>query len=194
MKRNFLLILFLSVATSLLYGADIEIQSATNSRMTDLAVAKLNKIIQNLPEQHGQQMIVLINAALEAPKLKALQLTGTGLQSEAFRIHKRGEKVYIVGGDEKGLMYGILDVRDQLRLGRNFDRIEERSESPAIPFPGDQVQLTLVVLPPGRILAIAYGHGQGHRFLGGISGYDDGQSFQCPDAVEPASLHVYDPT
>ncbi|MFC2112534.1 hypothetical protein ACFLTA_04625 [Bacteroidota bacterium] len=44
------------------------------------------------------------------------------LESEGYQIIRKSESLYVVGGDKKGLMYGVLDLRDQIETTGSLDR------------------------------------------------------------------------
>ena len=137
MMLTLLSTLFVFTTLNLAYAASVEIRSAIQSKVTDLAISKLNKTIALLNQETTKEeewLFELINAELEPSKLTELKIARSTLKSEAFQILKKGDAVYIVGGDERGLMYGILDVRDQLEICRSLDRIKEKSESPRFRF------------------------------------------------------------
>ena len=71
---------------------------------------------------------------IEADKLLAANIVVPELGSEAYWIHPTDQKVYVIGGDEQGLMYGILDIRDQLKLGYRLNEIIEKTEQPRFHF------------------------------------------------------------
>jgi hypothetical protein len=63
-----------------------------------------------------------IRAALDAVNLKA----------EAYKIVSQNNQVEVTGGDAVGLMYGLLEVKNQLKSGRRT--VESKEESPALMF------------------------------------------------------------
>ena len=51
----------------------------------------------------------------------------TELGAEGFRRVSSRQGLKITGGDERGAMYGVLDVAEQIRLGTPWNRIEDRT-------------------------------------------------------------------
>ena len=43
--------------------------------------------------------------------------------AEAFSIRPQGDRIHIIGGDARGMIYGALEVREQLLNGTAIDRI-----------------------------------------------------------------------
>ena len=58
------------------------------------------------------------------------------LGAEAFSISAEGQRLRITGGDARGLIYGALEARDQLRNGTRIDRLSARSHTPKQAFRG----------------------------------------------------------
>ncbi|MEM1107998.1 MAG: hypothetical protein AAGH99_04825 [Planctomycetota bacterium] len=59
------------------------------------------------------------------------------LVSEAFeqRRYSNADELTVIGGDERGAMYGLLDLADQLRLnGNNADALRLNKAKPHLPF------------------------------------------------------------
>lgn len=137
MKRTCLLTLIFSISLSLAFSANIEIDSSLNSKMVDFAIAKLQKAMDKLEldsDAEEKFIIFVVNAELEAEKLKQSRISVDGLTSEGFRILHIDKRVWVIGGDERGLMYGILDVRDQIDLTNSLFHIEEKIENPRFHF------------------------------------------------------------
>ncbi|MBV5349514.1 hypothetical protein JZU61_07710, partial [bacterium] len=59
-------------------------------------------------------------------------LDSTSLKPEAYRIVSKNNLVAITGGDAVGLMYGLLEVKDQLKAGKVS--IASKEESPNLMF------------------------------------------------------------
>jgi hypothetical protein len=57
-----------------------------------------------------------------------------GIGAEGFRRVISGKGFRITGGDERGAMYGVLDVAEQVRMGKPWNEIEERTVKPQLGF------------------------------------------------------------
>jgi len=53
---------------------------------------------------------------------------------DGFNISRQRNKITITGGGERGAMYGLLDVAEQIRFGTPWDKIEERKVKPQFEF------------------------------------------------------------
>ena len=59
-------------------------------------------------------------------------IDSVNLNHEAYKIVSSDKLVNILGGDAVGLMYGLLEVKNQLKAGRRI--IESKEESPNLMF------------------------------------------------------------
>lgn len=60
------------------------------------------------------------------------ELDSVNLPEEAYRIKTKDNRVDLTGGDETGLMYGLLELKEQLNNGNRY--IESKYESPYLSF------------------------------------------------------------
>lgn len=98
----------------------IHIQSELQSPQVDYAIGRLQTITSTkvaFPEKS-----LNISAHIDA----------TVLAPEAFTISAVGKDIHITGGDANGLMYGLLDLREQLLNGAH--QIEQKTQAPRLPF------------------------------------------------------------
>ena len=99
----------------------LELQSLASQ--TNYAVDKLKELQQNRDLVFSESNADLtIHAALDTINLK----------SEAYRIVVQNKLVEITGGDAVGLMYGLLEVKNQLESGKRT--IKSKEESPDLMF------------------------------------------------------------
>jgi hypothetical protein len=63
-------------------------------------------------------------------------LVDSQVGSEAFRVDVKGKRVVITGGDARGMIYGALDVREQLLNGVSPARVATRTQTPRLAFRG----------------------------------------------------------
>ncbi|MEO0795271.1 MAG: hypothetical protein AAFX93_08925 [Verrucomicrobiota bacterium] len=87
------------------------------------------------PEEYGR--IQLQEQLAQSTKPDAIIETAINneLAAEAFRIETGDGTIQVTGGDEIGVMYGLLDTADQLRLnGGQITEIVEKMEMPRFPF------------------------------------------------------------
>lgn len=77
------------------------------------------------PPQKGAAPPVQVDLAIDA-----------SLGAEAFSIQAKPQQLSITGGDARGLIYGALEVREQLQNGVRIDRLSARSQTPRLAFRG----------------------------------------------------------
>lgn len=82
------------------------------------------------------------------------QIDSVALVREAYRIEVEGNRILVRGGDETGLMYGLLGIREQLAQGKK--NIEPLSEAPALPFRAIKFNLPWDSYRTGESLQLHY--------------------------------------
>ena len=133
--------LFMVLFNSALYAA-IETSVPMENAMREIAIEKLKSALLeigyelNAPDTHSNKNfeVMFINASSEGPLIKKEKISINKITSEGFEILKGKEKWYVVGGDEKGLMYGILDLRDQIVMSKDILKIQGKTENPRFHF------------------------------------------------------------
>ena len=133
--------LFMVLFNSALYAA-IETSVPMDNAMREIAIEKLKSALLeigyelNAPDTHSNKNfeVMFINASSEGPLIKKEKISINKITSEGFEILKGKEKWYVVGGDEKGLMYGILDLRDQIVMSKDILKIQGKTENPRFHF------------------------------------------------------------
>lgn len=134
----FLLILLIWADVKAANASNVEIRSALKSQMIDIAIAKLEHTLtakmQAAHQPRKERVIELINAEKEAAKLLELDLELNNLRPEGFQLLQRSEALYIIGGDERGLMYGVLDLREQLNIYQDLGKVEAKTQQPRFSF------------------------------------------------------------
>jgi hypothetical protein len=57
-----------------------------------------------------------------------------GLGPDGFALTRAGDQLLVTGGNDRGVMYGLLDVAEQVRQGTPLDRIEPKTERARLGF------------------------------------------------------------
>ncbi|MGB5437178.1 MAG: hypothetical protein WBM98_14880 [Maribacter sp.] len=130
---SILLIAFLS-GTLQNYAAT---NPTTDGNMRAIALRKLEsslgkigyRLDSNNDQAHTLFEVIFLNGEHEAASIKKHQLKPNKLKPEGYQIIRKNNKVYVVGGDESGLMYGILDLRDQIEVNKSILNIAEKTEN-----------------------------------------------------------------
>ncbi|MFY0652571.1 MAG: hypothetical protein JXQ96_11085 [Cyclobacteriaceae bacterium] len=139
MKNLSITILLFVVLTPAL-ASNLEVHIEHKSNMLSIALYKLEVSLTNLghtlndAKAEESTIIVLINSEIEKDLLKKYKIKNDNLNSEGYQILRKKENIYLIGGDERGLMYGILDIRDQVEMPQGIKNISEKTENPRFHF------------------------------------------------------------
>ncbi|HSU29271.1 MAG TPA: hypothetical protein VLJ68_12880 [Chitinophagaceae bacterium] len=63
-----------------------------------------------------------------------LSINAKQLGPEAFEIKASWNKILVIGGDDRGVLYGTLAIAEDIRNGIEFEDIRSRKEKPFLPF------------------------------------------------------------
>jgi hypothetical protein len=129
MKSNLNRLMLLPVAlfacASALQAAEVKV-TAPDSPMLRFALGKLESALQ----QRGDATKRLPPDGVSAqPDVVVLTSAGVAMNPgpEGFSLARRDGRLHIAGGDERGAMYGVLDVAEQIRMGTPWNKIQERT-------------------------------------------------------------------
>jgi hypothetical protein len=67
----------------------------------------------------------------------------TILQDQAYKIEKEDHKISVFGGDKRGLLYGLLDLSEQIALKGDLSKVEAKTEKPFIEHRGIKMNIAL---------------------------------------------------
>jgi hypothetical protein len=126
MKLKLIRLVFLPTTllacAAMLQAAEVTV-SAPDSPMLRFALGKLEaaltqhtgtlKRTTNEAPAEGENLVVTVDPALVSE-----------IGAEGFRRVVSGQGLRIAGGDERGAMYGVLDVAEQIRMGTPWNKIE----------------------------------------------------------------------
>lgn len=85
---------------------------------------------RQLAEALRSQRYTITTDARQADHVVRLAVDSGSLAPEAYRIDQQGKQLTITGGDERGLIYGVLGVTEDLRNAVPLKRIRDRREQP----------------------------------------------------------------
>jgi hypothetical protein len=97
----------------------IQVESSVDSPQVSFAVEKLKKVGSDQIKLNNQ---LVINTVVDSVNLKP----------EAFKVELAENQVTVTGGDATGLMYGLLDLQEQLENGSTS--IQEKQVAPRVDF------------------------------------------------------------
>ena len=144
MKQRILAVLQLTCLFCFQYlqATTVDVFVSDRSAMIQIALQKLETRITHtqfsldalqVADKNSTQL-VLMNKDKDNDWINRLNLSLDDLKPEGFQIINRTNRTYVVGYDQIGLMYGILDLRDQNlyhQVGTNF---RSKTENPHFAF------------------------------------------------------------
>jgi len=125
------------VAAVLLGGALLPAAEVTvvapDSPVLRFALGKLESCLR----QRGDTLRLLASPAPDQAAMLSVTtnpVVAGGVGPEGFRLARMPNGLLIAGGSERGAMYGVLDVAEQIRRGTPWDKIEAHSVKPQFEF------------------------------------------------------------
>ena len=120
------------VVTATLRATEISVV-APDSPMLGFALGKLEAAL------HRQSATLKRSATPASGRDAAIAVTVdpagvTKLGADGFRRVRSGQSLKITAGGERGAMYGVLDVAEQVRQGASWDRLEDRTVKSRLEF------------------------------------------------------------
>jgi hypothetical protein len=98
-------------------------------------IKKLSEVASLELVNNADEANILIISSEELSKNLNLLTEFNNVTSEGFSIKKLShKKIAIISTDPSGSMYGILDVAEQIEMGKSIRSIEEKTINPKIPF------------------------------------------------------------
>ena len=125
MKRILLPFVLLILLTNLSAAQSVNLQYDTSSAQAKYAVKILRQALieQGYPIQKK-----------EGDYSISIGINSQNLKTEEYTLVPNGKKITITGGDGTGIIYGSLSLVEDLRNGLHLANVQERSESPNLPF------------------------------------------------------------
>jgi len=99
----------------------------------------------------GRRNILLVtpSSVYHLPGHISNDLKWLGMKKEGYRIWLKTDTVMVMGGSDRGCLYGVLDLIEQLGPECGFDRLEERQVNPALAFRAIKFNLPWAPYRPG---------------------------------------------
>jgi hypothetical protein len=138
----FLVILFITGCTGNRQTGKIKVFCQAQNPPQNFGVSKLGEVVPvNLTsDPDSADLIVITTEELSrkfncVPEFKAAK-------NEGFSIKKlQGNKTGLISGDPTGVMYGLMDIAEQLTLGKSINAPGEKTINPATEFRGIKFNL-----------------------------------------------------
>src|SRR5690606_20898207 len=126
MRQTFALVLLIFLVPLSLYSQSVYILADKGSPQVEYAKGKLipaltKKGYKIVPDAKSYDY--LINLGVDESRL----------QAEAFMIKKEAKMISVLGGDNRGMIYGALSMMESLNQGGNLDDVRYQLEKPYYP-------------------------------------------------------------
>ncbi|WP_439487197.1 glycoside hydrolase family 20 zincin-like fold domain-containing protein [Algoriphagus sp.] len=122
-SKVIIFILSFLFATNSIFGQSIYLLYDKSSTEATYAVGKLS------PELAAKGY-TLVSSPKEYHFLINLEIESSKIGPEAYVIKKEDNKISVLGGDERGLIYGALSLAESLRNGSSIQDISYKTEKP----------------------------------------------------------------
>jgi hypothetical protein len=114
------------VGDALLHGAEITV-TGPDSSLLRYGLGKLQSTLQQKSDTLkrmskpalGQSSMLLVS-------FDSASASG-GIGHDGFRLIRLRDRLKVTGGSERGAMYGVLEVAEQIRLGTAWNQIQDRT-------------------------------------------------------------------
>lgn len=105
------------------------------SPQQSFGLKKLGETVTLEMVNSAEEANILIVSSEEASKNHNLLTEFKQVTSEGFTIKRiSGKKIAIISSDPVGSMYGLMDINEQIQMGKSLRNIEPKSINPKIPF------------------------------------------------------------
>ncbi|MBN2013185.1 hypothetical protein JW960_27890 [candidate division KSB1 bacterium] len=140
MKKGLVILLPIFMLATLITCNKLSHQSLTVFYQPDVhqqifAMEKLGEIanLKTAANANNANLIVIVTEELN--KQFNVQADYQAITAEGFSLKRLGnEKLAIIARDQTGAMYGILELAEQLHMGKTIQTVSEKSVNPQLPF------------------------------------------------------------
>lgn len=141
------------------YTKTINICYNSSSSVLSYGVNRLSTLLQSsgynvetCKEDHNITTRIVIHSQeqdLDEQQAKLLSTKVTNLMPDGFSIFKDGEIIYIMSKTDRGCLYGIMELMEQLGTSADFSELKERQIDPAFSFRAIKFNLPWSPYRPG---------------------------------------------
>ena len=103
----------------------------------------------DLTEVDADIFVLTSGLALGTEHQNILSRHLAGIKDDGYKIVTETQKVYIIAKNEKGGLYGMMDMLEQLQKTSNIDHIQSKEINPALAFRGIKFNLPWSPYRPG---------------------------------------------
>ena len=143
MNLKIVLLLIAVFSIGKLQAGQVVVSSHSDSRTINYGLSKLTEtltafessaVIKPLQDYQSASIVAIVQSDLSSKKID-LKISPQQLKPEGFQIICSDKKIIVVGADEKGTMYGILDIAEQLKNNKGkLEAVTAKVEEPRLSF------------------------------------------------------------
>ncbi len=136
----------------------INIGYNTDSSILSYGIAKLSEHLEHSgcsviehdnSNTSGDILILTPGRNLSNHQMEILTNNISGVKDDGFKLIKENGTIYLLGLTERGCLYGIMDIIEQLNNSADIARLEERQVNPAFSFRAIKFNLPWSPYRPG---------------------------------------------
>ncbi len=138
-------------------GKGIQLEYDTNSAILSYGATQLKDDIetggytlQDSPEG-ASYIIHFVSADQKLNQIQnvILKQHSPDITPDGYKIRREGDHIYVIGKTERGCLYGIQDIKEQLKAGADISTLEERQVNPTFNFRAIKFNLPWSPYRPG---------------------------------------------
>jgi hypothetical protein len=103
----------------------------------------------DLDEANNEITIISINDSIN-PKLNSFRSQNiSGIKDDGFKIIRNEDQIYIIGNSDRGCLYGLIDLIEQMGADCDISKVEDKQINPANKFRAVKINLPWSPYRPG---------------------------------------------
>ena len=150
-------------------ASTLTVSASKPSLETDYALARLESTLS------AQGMSLSISSESNADLSLHIEQDPGEETDDGYALRKQGRSYAIHARNNRGAMYGILDIDSQLRQGRTFDTLQVKTIEAHYPFRAIKFNLPWYSYREGAAPGLTHGDLSRSGLLGGLPGHDGRQ-------------------
>ena len=124
------------------FQEQVKVYSQKETPQQRFGLERLAKVLSLKSEQDPDQADIIVIASPELSTTLNLSTEYSAVMPEGFAIRTISrDRIVVLSRDQTGAMYGLLDIAEQIQLGRTVRTLEEKAVNPAVGFRGIKFNL-----------------------------------------------------
>ncbi len=143
---------------NLFFNDESDVQSYSATLLETNLKSAGYQVTKNKTQNADASEIVILNRKNGKNAFKDVlqETTEKIISDEGFQIKKKERNIYIIGGSDKGCLYGVTDIIEQLGNDSNLSEIKENTVNPAMEFRAIKFNLPWSPYRPGPATDLHY--------------------------------------